>query len=344
MASLPRVRREGAGRADWTTTPSVPCGKAVRLRLPACLAAAARTQLSQSQRGRRGACTTTPGVPCGSQSACGQGGQAQPGFQPPRRGPEASAAMNILPKKSWHVRNRDNVARVRRDEAEAEAERKKRDARALRAEQEARTELLRKKARSGGDLGAPLKSSSDPPVLFPPPGESGGGPNREHEEEKRQEEERRARALGALTYLGQSAAEAQTNPPWYQRPPPGRGGAKRGGNTQERGGDHEDVAEGGRKAALDPLLAIQRGLGRRRSAPDAPSAPPKRSKTKPSIEELRRERLRREEAEAARSRALLGALGAPPNPEPLPDDRERPYNSQFHPHLAKGGRGPPRTR
>ncbi|GAB1291479.1 Leukocyte receptor cluster member 1 homolog [Apodemus speciosus] len=200
--------------------------------------------------------------------------------------------MNILPKKSWHVRNKDNVARVRRDEAQAREEEKERERRVLLAQQEgtseysepaytpsqARTEFLRRKARrrdpvpelEAADPGAP---SSGPVDLFRELlGEGKGVPrgNKEHEEEKRQEKERQEKALGILTYLGQSAAEAQTQPPWYQLPP-GPKGCPPGPSPDEK-----------IKNRLDPLREMQKHLTKKRHSSEShPSREERPQKQRP---------------------------------------------------------------
>jgi len=160
--------------------------------------------------------------------------------------------MNILHHKSWHVRNKDNIERVRKDEEKADNEEKERLRRVALAEQEARTELLRNRSRQrfiaeGGQEVAKVKQdgestgtagSSELIAFEPASGKqdvelhtSGGhlnffkeledgkpsrtGGNKEYEAEKKAEQEEAEKKIGILTYLGGSSLEAQTDKPWY---------------------------------------------------------------------------------------------------------------------------------
>ncbi|XP_068097327.1 leukocyte receptor cluster member 1 [Hyperolius riggenbachi] len=253
--------------------------------------------------------------------------------------------MNILPKKSWHVRNKDNVARVRKDEAQAAEEERQRRRRVELAEQEARTDFLRKKAR----LSLPHTSSSDGTALvevtreaahinFFQDVEEGKGTtqgNKEYEEEKRKEKERQEKALGILTYLGQSASEAQTCRPWYQEAP-----------SRNREDTKEATKDEKLKLKIDPMNEMEKYLQKKTGEKQKYSHKREHKKSKekrkeeerpskPSMEQLRQERLKREAAERARAEALLSGKKDPPNSEQEMDDRKRRYNSQFNPQLAR---------
>jgi len=57
-----------------------------------------------------------------------------------------------------------------------------------------------------------------------------------------------------------------------------------------------------------------------------------------TIEQLRAERIRREQQERQRAEQLLAKMQggtAPVNTEPIADDRQRRYNSQFNPDIAR---------
>jgi len=157
--------------------------------------------------------------------------------------------MNILPKKRWHVRTKDNIARVRRDEAQAAEEERERTSRAKLAEQEARMSLLRGMASNrmtneqkeeSERIQAKFVKSSDPETEIVPStssghvnlfadleagediGNKGNTGNKEREEEKKKEQEEYEKSVGYLTYLGQDTNELTGDKSWWQKIPENR--------------------------------------------------------------------------------------------------------------------------
>lgn len=270
--------------------------------------------------------------------------------------------MNILPKKSWHVRNKDNIERVRKDEEKAAEEEKERQRRIAFAESEARTDFLRDKARKrrpdSDEPEAPTASLKH--INFFQDLEDGkklGGKNADSEKEKKEEKEKQEKAIGLLTHLGQGSFELEGKTPWYlsqslreKAKPTTRS------STDEQNKEEIDVK---RKRVLDPMVSVvkyveqtekvhrvkgstsssgkdhSRHRKHRNKDDSVGSFGPQKSKT---IEELRAERLKREQVERMRQNELLANARGEKDPSEAKDDvvdeRNRRYNSQFNPDLV----------
>ncbi|TRY89326.1 hypothetical protein DNTS_023617 [Danionella cerebrum] len=260
--------------------------------------------------------------------------------------------MNILPKKSWHVRNKDNIARVRRDEALAAEEEREIQRRVERAEQEARTEFLRKKSRSAlqqsGDDGGTAESSRGVGViehlnLFPLDDSSEKKGNDEYLKEKKEEQEKQERAIGILVSLGPAPGTEAT--PWYLKD----GKAKEEEKDKNEKGKNRSITQEERekrdrklKDCLDPLKDIKKALAGKDKREKRHKKKEKRDRGErsgeSSIQMLRAERLQREAEERRRSKTLLeqrSGAGKEKQPERELNDRDRPYNSGFFPELAR---------
>ncbi|XP_066992067.1 leukocyte receptor cluster member 1 homolog [Anabrus simplex] len=169
--------------------------------------------------------------------------------------------MNILPKKRWHVRTRENIARVRRDEAAAAEEAKEQERRVLLAEKEARTNLLRQKARQHCNYQPSEEETlnsqpvSNKHVNFFEELEEGlqvpAKKNAEAEREKKEEREKYEKQIGYLTYLGQDTVESTGKVPWYDKVPAHRA---------QTSSAIEVEASSKSKSRLDPLNSIKKYL------------------------------------------------------------------------------------
>uniref|UniRef100_F1LAA0 Leukocyte receptor cluster member 1 n=1 Tax=Ascaris suum TaxID=6253 RepID=F1LAA0_ASCSU len=148
--------------------------------------------------------------------------------------------MNILPKKKWHVRTKENVARVRRDQKLAAKEEQLIRERAQLAEQQFKVNLLRKNADERMSLlyGTKRNETATDERNVHLEGPSGhvnlfaeleevdrknlGTGNKEYEEEKRKEREEYESKVGILKYLGEGSNEFTKQKSWYEQLPPKR--------------------------------------------------------------------------------------------------------------------------
>lgn len=253
------------------------------------------------------------------------------------------------------MRNKDNIARVRRDEARAAEEEREIQQRVERAEQEARTEYLRKKSRGAlqqtGEDGETVESSRGAREiehlnLFPLEDSSEKKGNAEYLKEKKEEKEKQERAIGLLVSLGPAPGTEVT--PWYLKD--GKAKAEERGKNEKSKTMHRSLTEEERekrdrklKDILDPLkemkkaLAVKDGKEKKHKKKEKRDRGEKRS-GESSIERLRAERLQREAEERKRTQALLeqrSGGGKEKEPEREMGDRDRPYNSAYFPELTR---------
>ncbi|KAI8988228.1 hypothetical protein BDF20DRAFT_854572 [Mycotypha africana] len=245
--------------------------------------------------------------------------------------------MNILPHKSWHVYNKANVERVRKDEAKAAEEAKKKKDRADLAESEARLNLLRQRANTRLPPEDQLLREPQPieHINLFHDFEQKLERNEEAEAERKVEEEKFDKRF--TMYLDKGTEKADE--PWYVKTDrkeekyidPYKFKSKQEQKRKVKDTSNKDD---------DPLHFIKKKLQQKNSNDRRDKKKSHRerhendksnnncSNSSPTMEELRAKRYARERKEKARLQNLY--LDHKEDQEDVIDERKRGYNSQFN--------------
>eukprot|EP00002_Diphylleia_rotans_P031236 TRINITY_DN6480_c0_g1_i6.p1 TRINITY_DN6480_c0_g1~~TRINITY_DN6480_c0_g1_i6.p1 ORF type:complete len:246 (+),score=64.77 TRINITY_DN6480_c0_g1_i6:72-809(+) len=232
--------------------------------------------------------------------------------------------MNILPHKSWHIWNKDNLEKIAKDEAENAAKEAQELKRKQSVELEARVEELKRRRRSDnvtdvGNSDIRTKQESESSDLLH---ELLDGPKEKrhldfllppvNEEAEAEKQEAKMKEMKKFTsYLGDGSIETSQKKPWYFQ------------HEEKVLSEVEKKKDEKLKKHLDPMEQFTKVLDKKREKEKGDHHKKEKEKEKhkskssttktgstetkgiSAIEKLRQERLEREKKEAERVRDLL---------------------------------------
>lgn len=140
----------------------------------------------------------------------------------------------------WHVRTKENIARVRKDEAEAAEKERQEKLRIEQADREVRLSVLKQKSKQKlqeygiqePEVEPTQLATAEHINLFANFEDAVKTTNKEHEKDVKEKKEEYEKKIGYLTYLGQDTNEALGKKNWYEVPPE-TGGASRSSKIKD---------------------------------------------------------------------------------------------------------------